>query len=140
MPIRELPAEREGPWDHPRMHTPPCVCRPGGYRTSQQKIVRGNAIPIARRTLFGSTVAALAMPAIARLGLAAEPIRMGWLATYTGPLAKPTIGFDPAVQYAAALINGAGGLSTGEIARPGSLINAVAAAGTGMLLVEQLVE
>lgn len=65
---------------------------------------------ISRRTLFGSTAAVLAMPAIARHGLAAEPIRIGWLATFTGPLSAPTIGFDRGVQYATALINGAGGV------------------------------
>ncbi|OYV38199.1 MAG: hypothetical protein B7Z80_10760 [Rhodospirillales bacterium 20-64-7] len=58
-----------------------------------------------------ATTATLALPAIARRGLAEEPIRIGWLATFTGPLASPTIGFDRGVRYATDQINSRGGVN-----------------------------
>lgn len=50
--------------------------------------------------------AALPHPALAQ----AEPIRIGWLTTLTGPLSSPGIGFDRGVRYAAEEINAAGGV------------------------------
>ncbi|HEX2942377.1 MAG TPA: ABC transporter substrate-binding protein, partial [Rhodopila sp.] len=67
-------------------------------------------MPITRRTVLRATTATLALPAIARHGLAEEPIRIGWLATFTGPLSSPTIGFDRGVRYAAEQINSRGGV------------------------------
>ena len=68
-------------------------------------------MPISRRTLVRASTAALALPAIARHGFAEEPIRVGWLATFTGPLSSPTIGFDRGVKYAVEQINGKGGVN-----------------------------
>ncbi|HQT77793.1 MAG TPA: ABC transporter substrate-binding protein [Rhodopila sp.] len=68
-------------------------------------------MPITRRTVLCATTATLALPAIARRGLAEEPIRIGWLATFTGPLASPTIGFDRGVRYATDQINSRGGVN-----------------------------
>jgi branched-chain amino acid transport system substrate-binding protein len=65
---------------------------------------------LTRRSALHATAAALAMPAIARHALAEEPIRIGWLGAFTGPLASPTIGFDRGVRYATEQINGAGGV------------------------------
>ena len=65
---------------------------------------------ITRRTLIRASTAVLAMPAVARHGLAAEPIRVGWLATFTGPLSSPTIGFDRGVKWATDQINSKGGV------------------------------
>ncbi|HVZ09769.1 ABC transporter substrate-binding protein [Rhodopila sp.] len=66
---------------------------------------------LSRRTILRASAATLALPAIARHGFAEEPIRVGWLATFTGPLSSPTIGFDRGVQWAVAQINGAGGVN-----------------------------
>ncbi len=40
----------------------------------------------------------------------AEPIRIGWLAALTGPLASPSIGFDRGVRFATDEINAKGGV------------------------------
>ncbi len=64
---------------------------------------------ITRRTLVRASSAALALPAIARHAFAEEAIRVGWLATFTGPLSSPTIGFDRGVKYAVEQINAKGG-------------------------------
>ncbi len=40
----------------------------------------------------------------------AEPIRIGWLAALTGPLASPAIGFDRGVRWATDEINAKGGI------------------------------
>src|ERR1700712_4658014 len=63
---------------------------------------------LTRRKLVRASAAALAMPVVARA--AAEPIRIGWLATFTGPLSSPTIGFDRGVKYAVEQINNKGGI------------------------------
>jgi branched-chain amino acid transport system substrate-binding protein len=68
-------------------------------------------MPITRRAFVGASTAALAAPAIGHHALAEEPIRIGWLATFTGPLSSPTIGFDRGVKYAVEQINGQGGVS-----------------------------
>jgi branched-chain amino acid transport system substrate-binding protein len=68
-------------------------------------------MPVTRRTLVRASAAALAMPAIARHAFAEEPIRVGWLATFTGPLSSPTIGFDRGVKYAVEQINAKGGVN-----------------------------
>ena len=39
-----------------------------------------------------------------------EPIRIGWLASLTGPASAPAIGFDRGVQFAANAINAGGGV------------------------------
>ena len=72
-------------------------------------------MPVLRRTVLRGSAAALALPAIARRAFAEEPIRIGWLATFTGPLSSPTIGFDRGVHYAVAQINGAGGVNGRQI-------------------------
>ncbi|HEY0183668.1 MAG TPA: ABC transporter substrate-binding protein [Rhodopila sp.] len=66
---------------------------------------------MSRRTLVRASAAALALPAIARHARAAESIRVGWLATFTGPLSSPTIGFDRGVKYAVDQINAQGGVN-----------------------------
>ena len=50
-------------------------------------------------------------PAIAQ----SEPIRIGWLAAMTGASSAPAIGFDRGVQYAASMINAAGGVKGRKI-------------------------
>ncbi len=72
-------------------------------------------MPLTRRALVrGSAAIALiplGAPAIIRSArAAAEPIRIGWLATFTGPLSSPTIGFDRGVRFAVEQINGQGGV------------------------------
>ena len=60
-------------------------------------------------TLGGAgALAAAALPS--RAQAQAEPIRLGWLTTLTGPLSSPGIGFDRGVRYAAEEINAAGGV------------------------------
>ncbi len=66
---------------------------------------------ITRRTLVRASTAALALPAIARHAFAEEPVRVGWLATFTVPLSSPTIGFDRGVKYAVEQINAKGGVN-----------------------------
>jgi branched-chain amino acid transport system substrate-binding protein len=71
---------------------------------------KGNGLT--RRTLVRASTVALAAPALIRSARAdAEPIRIGWLATFTGPLSSPTIGFDRGVKYAVEQINGKGGVN-----------------------------
>ncbi len=59
-----------------------------------------------------SVLTGIASLAMARTALAqtAEPIRIGWLASLTGPASAPAIGFDRGVQFAANAINAAGGV------------------------------
>lgn len=64
---------------------------------------------IERRTfLSGLALCGLATPSFAQSG--GEPIRIGWLASLTGPASAPAIGFDRGVQFAAASINAGGGV------------------------------
>ena len=52
---------------------------------------------IQRRSVLGGVAAAgLMRPAFAQ----SEPIRIGWLASLTGPASAPAIGFDRGVQFA----------------------------------------
>jgi branched-chain amino acid transport system substrate-binding protein len=68
---------------------------------------------LSRRALIHASAATLAAPAIIRSARAAdaEPIRVGFLATFTGPLSSPTIGFDRGVRWAVEQINGQGGVN-----------------------------
>ncbi|MFL5252068.1 MAG: ABC transporter substrate-binding protein [Rhodopila sp.] len=67
---------------------------------------------LTRRVLIGASAATLAAPAIIRAARAdSEPIRVGWLATFTGALSSPTIGFDRGVRWAVEQINGSGGVN-----------------------------
>ncbi len=71
-----------------------------------------NGSRLNRRTLLGASAVALAAPALLRPAHAqAEPIRIGWLATFTGPLSSPTIGFDRGVKHAVEQINAKGGVN-----------------------------
>lgn len=72
---------------------------------------------LTRRTFVATSVAA---PALLRSGGvgAAEPIRIGWLPSLTGPLATAAIGFDHGVRFAVEEINAKGGIA----GRPISLI------------------
>lgn len=64
---------------------------------------------ITRRTLAIGAVAASSLR-LARPALAAnEPLRIGWLASLTGPSSAPAIGFNRGVMFAAETINAAGG-------------------------------
>ena len=72
---------------------------------------------LTRRDLAKSALAATAaatLPAQARAA-DAEPIRIGWLAALTGPLASPSIGFDRGVQWATNEINAKGGVNGRKI-------------------------
>ncbi len=60
-----------------------------------------------RSVLTGAASLALARAAVAQT---AEPIRIGWLASLTGPASAPAIGFDRGVQFATKTINAAGGV------------------------------
>ena len=65
-------------------------------------------MPIQRRAVLGGAAAAgLIRPVFAQ---SAEPIRIGWLASLTGPASAPAIGFDRGVQFATETINAAGGV------------------------------
>ena len=65
-------------------------------------------MPINRRgVLTGAAALTLARTAAAQ---AAEPIRIGWLCSLTGPASAPAIGFDRGVQFATKAINAAGGV------------------------------
>ena len=70
-------------------------------------------MPLTRRAFtLGSAVAmgaaavSLPRPAIAQTA----PIRLGWLASMTGPSSAPAIGFNRGVVYAAETLNAAGGV------------------------------
>ena len=66
---------------------------------------------LTRRGFTLGSVGAIGAAALPRPALAqAEPIRIGWLTTLTGPLSSPGIGFDRGVRYAAEEINAAGGV------------------------------
>ena len=62
---------------------------------------------VTRRSVVAGTTAALglARPALAQ----AAPLRIGWLASLTGPSSAPAIGFNRGVTFAADSINAAGG-------------------------------
>ena len=66
-----------------------------------------------RSFLAGMALSGLATPALAQSG--SDPIRIGWLASLTGPASAPAIGFDRGVQFAAASINAAGGVKGRKI-------------------------
>lgn len=72
---------------------------------------------LSRRDLAkGALVAAGAASLPARVRAAdVEPIRIGWLAALTGPLASPSIGFDRGVQWATNEINAKGGIQGRKI-------------------------
>lgn len=75
---------------------------------------RGRIVTIERRSfLAGLALSGLATPSFAQSN--AEPIRIGWLASLTGPASAPAIGFDRGVQFAAASINAAGGVKGRKI-------------------------
>ncbi len=61
-----------------------------------------------RHVLTGGAALSLTRPAAAQ---AAEPIRIGWLASLTGPASAPAIGFDRGVQFATRAVNAAGGVN-----------------------------
>ncbi|MGI4801104.1 MAG: ABC transporter substrate-binding protein [Janthinobacterium lividum] len=61
-----------------------------------------------RSFLAGLALSGLATSSFAQSSV--EPIRIGWLASLTGPASAPAIGFDRGVQFAAASINAAGGV------------------------------
>jgi branched-chain amino acid transport system substrate-binding protein len=64
-----------------------------------------------RRFTRGGVALGLAAGTLARPAIAAsEPIRVGWLASLTGPSSTPAIGFDRGVRHAVDQINGAGGV------------------------------
>ena len=63
---------------------------------------RGTLRGVAALSLSG-----LAWPAVAQT---AEPIRVGWLASLTGPASAPAVGFNRGVQFATDRINAAGGV------------------------------
>lgn len=71
---------------------------------------------LTRRSALAAGSATLALPFVARHALAEEPIRIGWLGAFTGPLASPTIGFDRGVRYATDQINAQGGVHGRKIA------------------------
>ncbi len=64
---------------------------------------------IGRRELVLSTAAGLAAPALAQAQ--AEPIRLGWLTTLTGPGSSAGIGFDRGLRFGVDEINAAGGVN-----------------------------
>ena len=66
-----------------------------------------------RSFLAGLALSGLATPSFAQSG--SEPIRIGWLASLTGPASAPAIGFDRGVQFAAGSINAAGGVKGRKI-------------------------
>jgi branched-chain amino acid transport system substrate-binding protein len=61
-----------------------------------------------RQVLAGGNALGLARPALAQSN--AEPIRIGWLGSLTGPSNTPAVGFDRGVRFAAETINAAGGV------------------------------
>src|SRR5450631_4429183 len=69
-----------------------------------------------RRFNIGAAASALPMFTLAKPAIAqVEPIRIGWLAAMTGASSAPAIGFDRGVQYAAGVINAAGGVKGRKI-------------------------
>ena len=66
-------------------------------------------LAISRRAV---TAAALAMPLVPAKGRAAsaEPVKIGWLPSLTGPLATAAIGFDHGVSFGVEQANKAGGI------------------------------
>ncbi len=68
-------------------------------------------------TRRGFTLSAMAASSLASTSARAdaEPIRIGWLAALTGPLASPSIGFDRGVQWATNEINAKGGVNGRKI-------------------------
>ncbi|MDP9096028.1 MAG: ABC transporter substrate-binding protein, partial [Pseudomonadota bacterium] len=69
---------------------------------------------IERRSLLaGLALSGLATSSHAQSS--SEPVRIGWLASLTGPASAPAIGFDRGVQFAAASINAAGGVKGRKI-------------------------
>jgi branched-chain amino acid transport system substrate-binding protein len=69
-----------------------------------------------RKFNIGAAASALPMFTLAKPAIAqVEPIRIGWLAAMTGASSAPAIGFDRGVQYAAGVINAAGGVKGRKI-------------------------
>ena len=66
-----------------------------------------------RTVLAGAAASILARPALAQVS--AEPIRIGWLASLTGPASAPAIGFGRGVHFATDAINNAGGVKGRQI-------------------------
>ena len=68
-------------------------------------------MPLTRRGFALSAIAASGAATLTNASrAAAEPIRIGWLAALTGPLASPSIGFDRGVRWATDEINNKGGV------------------------------
>jgi branched-chain amino acid transport system substrate-binding protein len=67
---------------------------------------------LTRRGFALSAIAASGVATLTNPSRAAEePIRIGWLAALTGPLASPSIGFDRGVRWATDEINSKGGVN-----------------------------
>ena len=62
--------------------------------------------------MISAAAAGLARPALAQ---STETIKIGWLASLTGALSAPAIGFDRGVQFATSEINAAGGVNGRKI-------------------------
>jgi branched-chain amino acid transport system substrate-binding protein len=73
---------------------------------------------ISRRKVLLGTAGALGAASLpfAKFAIAqSEPIKIGWLASMTGPSSAPAIGFNRGVLYAAETINAAGGVKGRKI-------------------------
>src|SRR6201985_3660286 len=68
-----------------------------------------------RGLLLGSAGALGAATFPLRNAVAAEPIKIGWLAAMTGPSSAPTVGFNRGVAFAVDAINAAGGIKGRKI-------------------------
>jgi len=66
-----------------------------------------------RQVLAGAAALGFARPALGQSS--AEPIRIGWLGSLTGPSSAPAVGFDRGVRFAAETINAAGGVKGQKI-------------------------
>ena len=64
-----------------------------------------------RQVLLGSAAALGATTFAGRTAVAADPIKIGFLAAMTGPSSAPTIGFNRGVIFAVDTINAAGGVN-----------------------------
>ena len=63
---------------------------------------------LGRRSFIAAGAGVLAMPAV---GQAADPMRIGWLTTLTGPGSSSGIGFDRGLRFGVDEINAAGGVN-----------------------------
>src|SRR6187401_653873 len=95
-PVRVLDAVMRG-WIRRRVRPPVLRGGPAALccRATWSEEIRGNDMFLTRRGFATTSAAAIASAGVGRAALAqAEPIRIGWLATLTGPLSSPGIGFD----------------------------------------------